>query len=63
MTIGGQPAGNVNFVGPTQITATTPLLPAGTVNDLTVTNLDFTTGTLPKAWVVGLYRRSELPHT
>ena len=51
VTIGGQPAGNVNVVGPTQITATTPPLAAGTVHDLTVTNLDLTTGTLPKAWV------------
>ena len=51
VTIGGQPAGSINFVGPTQITATTPPLAAGTVHDLTVTNLDLTTGTLPKAWV------------
>ncbi len=51
VTIGGQPAGNVTVVGPTQITAQTPALPPGTVNDLTVSNLDLTTGTLPKAWV------------
>jgi hypothetical protein len=51
VTIGVQPAINVNVVGSTQITATTPALAPGTVSDLTVTNTDATTGTLPKAWV------------
>ncbi len=51
VTIGGQPATNVNVMNGTTLTAMTPPLTAGTVNDLTVTNTDATTGTLPKAWV------------
>jgi hypothetical protein len=51
VTIGGQPAGNVNVASSTSITATTPLLTAGSANDLVVTNTDSTNGTLVKGFV------------
>ena len=51
VTIGGQPATNVNVTGPTQITAKTPALPAGSLNNVIVTNPDQTGGTLVNGWV------------
>ncbi len=51
VSIGGQPATNVNVVGPAQITATTPALPAGSLNNVVVTNSDQTGGTLVNGWV------------
>ena len=51
VTLGGQPATNVNVASATSLTATSPALAAGTANDLTVTNPDGTTGTLVKAFV------------
>ena len=61
VTIGGQPASNVNVVGPTQITATTPALAAGTVSDLTVTN-PIRRRHASESLGGGLPRRAELPH-
>ena len=51
VTIGGQPATNVNVTASTTITATTPPLPAGTANDVVVTNSDGTSGILSKGWI------------
>jgi hypothetical protein len=51
VTIGGQPAGSVDVVSPTQITATSPALPAGSLNNVVVTNPSGTSGTLPNGWV------------
>jgi hypothetical protein len=51
VTIGGQPATNVDVTNSTTLTATTPPLTAGTVNDLTVTNTDASSGTLPRGFV------------
>jgi hypothetical protein len=51
VTIGGQPATNVNVVDFNHITATTPGLAAGSLSDVTVTNSEGTTGTLEKGWV------------
>jgi hypothetical protein len=51
VSIGGQTATNVNVVGPTQITATTPALSGGSLNNVVVTNPDGTGGTLVNGWV------------
>ena len=51
VSIGGQPATNVDVVGPTQITATTPALPAGSLNNVVVTNPSGTGGTLVNGFV------------
>src|SRR6185436_225407 len=51
VTVGGQPATNVNVVNPTSITATSPALPAGSLNNVVVTNTDQTGGTLINGWV------------
>jgi hypothetical protein len=51
VSIGGQPATNVDVTGPTQITATTPALPAGSLNNVVVTNPNLTGGTLVYGWV------------
>ncbi len=51
VTIGGVAAGNVQVVGNTSITATTPVLTAGASHDVVVTNTDATAGTLIKGWV------------
>ena len=51
VTIGGQPATNVQITGPTQITAKTPALPAGSLNNVVVTNTNLTGGTLFNGWV------------
>ncbi len=51
VTIGGQPAGSVNVVSSTSITATTPAFADGTSHDVVVANPDGTGGTLVKGWV------------
>jgi hypothetical protein len=51
VTVGGVPAINVTFNGPTSITATMPPLPPGTANDVVVTNPSGLTGTLENGWV------------
>jgi hypothetical protein len=51
VTVGGQPATNIDVVNPTQITATSPALPAGSLNNVVVTNTDQTGGTLVNGWV------------
>jgi hypothetical protein len=51
VSIGGQPATNVNVTGPTQITAKSPALAAGSLNDVVVTNPNGTGGTLVNGWV------------
>jgi hypothetical protein len=51
LTIGGLPAANVDVLGPTQITATTPALPAGSLNSVVVNNPSGTSGTLPNGWI------------
>jgi len=51
VSVGGQSATNVNVVGPTQITATTPALAAGSLNNVVVTNPNQTGGTLVNGWV------------
>jgi hypothetical protein len=51
VTIGGQPAADVQVSSSTAITAKTPTLSAGSANDLVVTNTDGTTGTLVKGFV------------
>jgi hypothetical protein len=51
VTVGGQPAGSVNVVSSTSITATTPAFAAGTSHDVVVANPDGTGGTLVKGWV------------
>jgi hypothetical protein len=51
VTVGGQPATNIDVVNPTQITATSPSLPAGSLNNVVVTNTDQTGGTLVNGWV------------
>ena len=51
VTVGGQPATNVDVTSPTQITATTPALPAGSLNNVVVTNPDDTGGTLVNGFV------------
>jgi hypothetical protein len=51
VTIGGLPAGNVDVVSPTQITATAPALPAGSLNNVVVTNPSAISGTLVNGWV------------
>ncbi len=50
VTIGGSVAGSATVVGPTQITATTPVLPAGALYDVRVTNPGSLTGTLVDGW-------------
>jgi hypothetical protein len=51
LTIGGQPATNVNVGGYTSITANAPALPAGSLNDVVVTDPDGATGTLLAGYV------------
>jgi hypothetical protein len=51
VSIGGQPATNVNVSNSTTITAMAPALAPGSANDLVVTNTDATTGTLVKGFV------------
>jgi len=51
LTIGGQPAADVDVLSSTSMTATTPILTAGFANDLVVTNTDSTNGTLVKGFV------------
>jgi len=51
VSIGGQPATNVDVTGTTQITATSPALAAGSLNDVVVANPDGTGGTLVNGWV------------
>jgi hypothetical protein len=51
VSIGGQPATNVDVAGPTQMTATTPVLPAGSLNNVVVTNPNQTGGTLVNGFV------------
>ena len=51
VTVGGVPALNVTFNGPTSITATMPPLPPGTANDVVVTNPSGLKGTLENGWV------------
>jgi hypothetical protein len=51
VTIGGLPAGSVDVVSPTQITATAPALAAGSLNNVVVTNPSGTSGTLVNGWV------------
>ncbi|HEX4440073.1 MAG TPA: S-layer homology domain-containing protein [Thermoanaerobaculia bacterium] len=51
VTIGGQPATDVNVASAVSMTATTPALAPGSANDLVVTNLDGTNGRLVKAFV------------
>ena len=51
VTVGGQPATNIDVTSPTQITATTPALPAGSLNNVVVTNPNATGGTLVNGWV------------
>jgi hypothetical protein len=60
VTIGGQPATNVDVVGPTQITATTPALPAGSLNNVVATNTDQTGGTLVNGFVADF---SDVPNS
>ena len=61
VSIGGQPATNVNVVNPTKITATSPALSAGSLNNVVVTNTDQTGGTLVNGWVADFRRRAEQP--
>ena len=51
VTIGGQPATNVDVASPTQITATSPALAAGSLNNVVVTNPNATGGTLVNGFV------------
>jgi len=51
VTVGGQPATNINVSSATQITFKTPALAAGLASDIVVTNADGTTDTLRKAFV------------
>jgi len=51
VTVGGQPATNLNVGSATTITFKTPALSAGLANDIVVTNADGTTGVLLKAFV------------
>ncbi len=51
VTVGGQPATNINVSSATTITAKTPPLSAGLANDIQVVNTDGTVGTLLKAFV------------
>jgi IPT/TIG domain/S-layer homology domain len=60
VSIGGQPATNVNVTGPTQITATTPALAAGSLNNVVVTNTNGTGGTLVNGWVADF---SDVPNS
>ena len=60
VTVGGQPATNVDVTGPTQITATTPALPAGSLNNVVVTNPNATGGTLVNGWVADF---SDVPNS
>ena len=60
VSIGGQPATNVDVTGPTQITATTPALSAGSLNNVVVTNPNQTGGTLVNGWVADF---SDVPNS
>ncbi len=60
VSIGGQPASNVNVAGPTQITATTPALSPGSLNNVVVTNPNGTGGTLVNGWVADF---SDVPNS
>ena len=60
VSIGGQPATNVDVASPTQITATTPALPAGSLNNVVVTNPNQTGGTLVNGWVADF---SDVPNS
>jgi IPT/TIG domain/S-layer homology domain len=60
VSIGGQPATNVDVTGPTQITATTPALSAGSLNNVVVTNPNLTGGTLINGWVADF---SDVPNS
>src|SRR5262249_46632428 len=51
VSVGGQPATDVNVISPIQISARAPALPAGSLGDVTVTNPDTTEGTLSKGYV------------
>ena len=51
VTVGGQPATNINVSSATQVTFKTPPLSAGLANDIVVTNTDGTTDRLLKAFV------------
>jgi IPT/TIG domain/S-layer homology domain len=51
VTIGGQPAADIDVSSSTSLTATTPVLAAGLANDIVVTNTDTTNGTLVKGFV------------
>jgi len=51
VAVGGVPATNVQWLGPTNITAIAPALPAGSINAVTVTNPSGLSGTLPNAYV------------
>jgi Right handed beta helix region/IPT/TIG domain/S-layer homology domain len=51
VTVGGQPATNVQVNSYTSIDATMPALTPGTVNAITVANTDGSASTLPNGWV------------
>ena len=51
VTIGGQPATNIQVNSYTSLDATTPALSPGTVNAITVTNTDGSASTLANGWV------------
>jgi hypothetical protein len=60
VSIGGQPATNVEVASPTQITATSPALLPGSLNNVVVTNPNGTGGTLVNGWVADF---SDVPNS